>query len=231
MRVGAICSAGGSAFFSSVDLLIKTRRYTSNNFLLVTDRYCAAEEECEARNILHKRIIQPDKTAFSADAAQWFLKNDCDLVLLFFSRLVTAELFHKLATFNIHPSLLPAYKGFNALGRAKNDDAKFLGATLHLVSAIADSGRIISQVICPVSHAMTEADFSKFSYIQKIYLSLDAVDLMDRGALAVCPQSESILWNGDARTTWTSSPALLSTDLINLFAEFQKTQNLEVVLP
>ena len=46
---------------------------------------------------------------------------------------------------NIHPSLLPKYKGLNTHERVINNNEKFSGCTVHLVSPKLDSGKIILQ--------------------------------------------------------------------------------------
>ncbi len=51
----------------------------------------------------------------------------------------------KTRILNIHPSLLPKYKGLNTHERAINDSEKFSGCTIHLVNHKLDSGKIILQ--------------------------------------------------------------------------------------
>ena len=46
---------------------------------------------------------------------------------------------------NIHPSLLPKYKGLNTHARALNNQDKYSGCTVHLVNSKLDSGKIILQ--------------------------------------------------------------------------------------
>jgi phosphoribosylglycinamide formyltransferase-1 len=46
---------------------------------------------------------------------------------------------------NIHPSLLPKYKGLNTHGRAIDNKDKFAGCTVHFVTEKLDSGKIILQ--------------------------------------------------------------------------------------
>ena len=46
---------------------------------------------------------------------------------------------------NIHPSLLPKYKGLNTHERVIQDREKFSGCTVHFVSEKLDSGKIIIQ--------------------------------------------------------------------------------------
>jgi len=46
---------------------------------------------------------------------------------------------------NIHPSLLPKYKGLDTHARALKNNDKYSGCTVHLVSSKLDSGKIILQ--------------------------------------------------------------------------------------
>jgi len=72
-----------------------------------------------------------------------------DLLCLTFDRIVPAELIESMPNrvINVHPGLLPAYKGLNALVRAASDDVRFAGATIHEVVEQVDSGPIISQCV------------------------------------------------------------------------------------
>ncbi|ARJ51513.1 phosphoribosylglycinamide formyltransferase [Staphylococcus lutrae] len=51
---------------------------------------------------------------------------------------------------NIHPSLLPKYKGKNAVGQALNSGDKVTGTTVHYVDAGMDTGQMIEQRTCPI---------------------------------------------------------------------------------
>ena len=46
---------------------------------------------------------------------------------------------------NIHPSLLPKYKGLNTHKRVISNDEKFTGCTVHFVNRYLDAGKIILQ--------------------------------------------------------------------------------------
>ena len=46
---------------------------------------------------------------------------------------------------NIHPSLLPKYKGLNTHKRVLDNNEKYTGCTVHFVSQRLDSGKIIVQ--------------------------------------------------------------------------------------
>ena len=62
---------------------------------------------------------------------------------------------------NIHPSLLPKYKGLNTHKRALNNKEKYSGCTVHFVNARLDSGKIIMQKKVKISKKETEASLTK----------------------------------------------------------------------
>ena len=62
---------------------------------------------------------------------------------------------------NIHPSLLPKYKGLNTHKRALNNKEKYSGCTVHFVNTKLDSGKIILQKKVKISKNETEASLSK----------------------------------------------------------------------
>ena len=62
---------------------------------------------------------------------------------------------------NIHPSLLPKYKGLNTHIRVINNNEKYSGSTVHLVSAKLDSGRMILQKKIKISKNENEQTLEK----------------------------------------------------------------------
>ena len=62
---------------------------------------------------------------------------------------------------NIHPSLLPKYKGLNTHKRALNNKEKYSGCTVHFVNSRLDSGKIILQKKVKISKNETEASLAK----------------------------------------------------------------------
>ena len=64
-----------------------------------------------------------------------------------FMRILTANFIKKFKgkIINIHPSLLPKYKGLNTYQRALDNKEKYSGCTVHFVNSKLDSGKIILQ--------------------------------------------------------------------------------------
>ena len=72
---------------------------------------------------------------------------------------------------NIHPSLLPKFKGLNAHKRVLESKAKYSGCTVHFVEPKLDSGKIILQKRVLISKNETENSLKKKILLQehKIY--------------------------------------------------------------
>ena len=70
------------------------------------------------------------------------------LVLAGYMRLLSQNFVNSLPSkfiVNVHPSLLPKYKGMNAIKQAIDDCAEYTGVTIHYVDEGMDSGSIIKQ--------------------------------------------------------------------------------------
>ena len=72
---------------------------------------------------------------------------------------------------NIHPSLLPKYKGLNTYKRALNSKDQYSGCTVHFVNSKLDSGKIILQKKVKITKNETEISLAKKILAQehKIY--------------------------------------------------------------
>ena len=68
---------------------------------------------------------------------------------------------------NIHPSLLPKYKGLNTHKRALNNKEKYSGCTVHFVNARLDAGKIILQKKVKISKNETETSLAKKILVQE----------------------------------------------------------------
>jgi phosphoribosylglycinamide formyltransferase-1 len=76
-----------------------------------------------------------------------------DLVVMAgWMRIVTSRLIgaYPARLVNIHPSLLPSFRGVDAVGQALAAGVSLSGCTAHLVSEDVDAGRILAQAAVPV---------------------------------------------------------------------------------
>tara|TARA_B100000700_G_scaffold114688_1_gene128937 strand:- start:711 stop:1292 length:582 start_codon:yes stop_codon:yes gene_type:complete len=92
------------------------------------------------------------------------LKNKIDLICLAgFMKIISKNFIKKFnkPILNIHPSLLPKYKGLNTHKRVIRNKDKYAGATVHLVSEKLDSGKIILQKKIKISKYDNEKTLEK----------------------------------------------------------------------
>jgi len=86
---------------------------------------------------------------------------------------------------NIHPSLLPAFKGLNAQKQAFEYGVKVAGCTVHFVDEGLDSGPIILQKCVPVIPGDTEETLTNRILEQEHIIYPEAVKLFTEGKLKI----------------------------------------------
>ncbi|WP_180056066.1 phosphoribosylglycinamide formyltransferase [Acinetobacter sp. YH12142] len=112
--------------------------------------------------IEHKQY--PSREAFDDVMHQQLLDWDVDLVILAgFMRILSAKFVKAWEgkMINIHPSLLPNYKGMHTHQRVLNTGDVFHGCTVHYVTAELDAGQALAQGVLKVNvhdHAESLAD-------------------------------------------------------------------------
>lgn len=111
----------------------------------------ARQAGVDALTLDHKPF--PDRTSFEAALQDLIDSYHPDLVILAgFMRMLTADFVahYRGRLFNIHPSLLPKFRGLHTHERALAAGEKEHGASVHFVIAELDSGPVIIQAQVPV---------------------------------------------------------------------------------
>ncbi len=86
---------------------------------------------------------------------------------------------------NIHPSLLPAFKGTDVHARVIESGTRFTGCTVHFVSPEMDEGPIILQAAIPVPQDATAESIAAAVLEQEHALYPQALRLLAEGRLAI----------------------------------------------
>ncbi len=167
MNIGFLVSGEGYAL-ECILRLIKNS-HSELNLYGFSDRHCRAydivNKYCDAAGI----IDSTDNGLISMKAYKFFKSCKCEIVFVLYSRLIRSILFENIKCINIHPSLLPNYKGFDAINRAYTDQVKDFGASLHYIDSSIDSGPSICQI--KTSPSIYSLDYWYFvSYLLKIIL-------------------------------------------------------------
>ncbi|MCI5050011.1 MAG: phosphoribosylglycinamide formyltransferase [Rickettsiales bacterium] len=143
-----------------------------------------------------------NREEFDAALHEALLAADADIVCLAGFMRVLTDSFVRLwngKMLNIHPSLLPAYKGLHTHRRAIEDGVKFAGCTIHYVVPELDSGPIIVQAVVPVLPGDTEQSLAARVLEQEHKIYPKALEWLANGSLA--------LKNNKAELSVEESPA------------------------
>jgi len=109
--------------------------------------------------IAFKFLSYKNKKIFERNALHEIIKRKIKFICLAgFMKILSSNFIkdfgHKII--NIHPSLLPKFKGLNTHKRVLKSNEKYSGCTVHFVTSALDSGKIISQKRVSISKHETE---------------------------------------------------------------------------
>lgn len=165
-RVGVLISGSGSNLQALMDAAADPS-YPADIVLVVANRpdafglQRAAKAGIATAVIDHKTVADRERFEAGIDAA--LRQAGCEIVCLAgFMRVLSAGFVEGWAgrMLNIHPSLLPAFKGLHVQRRALEAGVKIAGCTVHLVTPDLDDGPILAQAAVPVLDSDDEASLS-----------------------------------------------------------------------
>ena len=123
---------------------------------------------------IKKKVFALKKIADEKKILFELKKNKIDLICLAGFMKILSKTFlknFKGKILNIHPSLLPKFKGLNTHERAINKKEKYSGCTVHFVNSKLDSGKIILQKKVKIKKSDTPKTLAKkiLSQEHKLY--------------------------------------------------------------
>ncbi len=134
--------------------------------------------------IEHKQF--PNREAFDAVMHQQLLDWNVDLVILAgFMRILSADFVQKWQgkMVNIHPSLLPHYKGMHTHQRVLNTGDVLHGCTVHYVTAELDAGQALTQGVVKVNLHDTVATLAERVHALEHLIYPQAVEWICNGTI------------------------------------------------
>jgi phosphoribosylglycinamide formyltransferase 1 len=163
-RVAVLISGRGSNMTALIEAA-QAKDYPAEIVLVVSNRPDAAglaraREAAIATVVVDHQPFGKDREAFERALDDELRKHRIEIVCLAgFMRLLTSWFIGRWRgrILNIHPALLPEFKGLDTHRRALEAGVKRHGATVHFVVEETDAGPIISQQSVPVLQGDTEA--------------------------------------------------------------------------
>ena len=204
-KIGVIGSAGGSAIFEILPFLDEM----NFDLIVATDRSSGIEKRCKDNDVVFKRFKYVNKNQFS-NAVSIFFDNEgvIETVLVYYTKLLGEQIYKKFKTINFHPSLLPNFKGLNALHKQIKLKVPFIGVTAHYIDESLDGGPIIGKI----KNKYSLKNYKRVSFLQKVFLTLSVIDSSVK-----------------QKKKFTNSDLHLSEHALEFFRSIEKTYKLKII--
>lgn len=189
IRIGVLISGSGSNLQALLDAC-SAGQIDGRVTVVISDKPDAYGLERARKAGVEALFLDPasceTRSAYSALLARSLQDREIDLVCLAgFMRLIKKPMFEAYSgrILNIHPSLLPAFKGLDAQRQALEYGVRISGCTVHFVTEGMDEGPIIVQASVPVLEGDTVENLRGRILVQEHRIYPEAVQLFAQGRL------------------------------------------------
>ncbi len=175
---------------------------------------CVASSRKEARGLdrakgagvetaVFAKDDHPDREARDAALGNWLDDHHVDLVVLAgFMEVLSGPFIRRFEgrIVNVHPSLLPAFAGINAIQQALEYGVRVAGVTVHFVDEGVDSGPVILQEAFELPYARDIEPVEERVHEIEHRLLPRAVQLIAAGAVSIDPDQPRLVRVDDGRS-------------------------------
>lgn len=159
----AVFASGYGSNFTAISDSIKRKELDCNISLVICDKPNAAVIEKALKDGIETFAFNPkdykSKKDYEEEIVSKCKEKDVSLIVLAgYMRILDSTLLDAYPNkiINIHPSLLPAFKGKDAIGQAIDYGVKVMGVSIHYVNHEMDGGAIIAQKSFDVTDDLTK---------------------------------------------------------------------------
>jgi len=189
LKIGVLASGRGSNLQAIIDAS-ERGEIDAEVAIVISDRADAYALLRAQKHGIPNFHIDPkgyeDRVAYEKALVERLKDHGVGLVLLAgYMRVVTKVLIDAFDgnIMNIHPALLPSFKGLHAQRQAIEYGVRFSGCTVHFVTEDVDGGPIITQAVVPVYEDDTEETLSERILEKEHIIYPEAVRLFAEGRL------------------------------------------------
>jgi phosphoribosylglycinamide formyltransferase 1 len=189
VKIAVLVSGRGSNLQAIIDSIEKGYIKNAAINVVISNKANAYALERARNHGINTVFLDPgeyDRDEYDRAILNVLNRYDTDLLLLAgYFRLLGNEIIqiYRNRIMNIHPSLLPAFKGLHAQKQAFEYGVKVAGCTVHFVDEGLDSGPIILQKCVPVLPGDTEETLTARILEQEHIIYPEAVRLFTEGKL------------------------------------------------
>jgi phosphoribosylglycinamide formyltransferase-1 len=219
LKVGVLISGRGSNLQALIDACADSN-FPAEIVLVLSNKADAYGLERARRAGIPAAVVShrdyADKPGFEAAMDEALNAGGVELVCLAgFMRLLTSgfvERWHD-RLINIHPSLLPAFKGLDTHARAIEAGVRFTGCTVHFVRPAMDEGPIVLQAVVPILESDDLHSLADRVLVAEHRSYPLALKLIAEGRARV--EGERVAISGSLTTAPTVAPATAPEPLLN----------------
>ena len=143
MKLGIMCSGNGTNF----ENILRTCTQDEVVLMIHNKKKCGAIRRAEKFGVPHCYVNAKDEDQMIKLFEAWRV----DLIVLAgYMRVIQNPSAFPAPMINVHPSLLPKYKGLHAVEQAMEAGEEYTGCTVHYVNEELDGGEIILQKEVPI---------------------------------------------------------------------------------
>ena len=184
LRIGVMASGNGSNFEALAQAIDAGILAAEIRLLVVNNPGCGAQQRAQRLGIpctvLDHRVLR-ERERLDQALVDCFRSAAVEVIVMAgWMRIVTPVLINGFADrlVNIHPSLLPSFKGLDGIGQALAAGVKITGCSVHLVTAELDGGPILAQAAVPVEERDTHTSLSERVHQAEHRLLPEAINAM-----------------------------------------------------
>lgn len=193
MKIAVIASGRGSNFMA-LARACREESYPAETAILLSDNPEAGALEFARETGIESAVIDCGRKrgSMSVESSEEMyrlcIERNIELICLAgFMRIVKGKLLEEYAgrMINIHPALLPGFKGLHGQKQALDYGVKYSGCTVHFVDAGIDTGPIIMQKVVPVMDDDNEDSLSERILAEEHKAYPETVRLYAEGRLRI----------------------------------------------
>lgn len=183
VKLGVMASGSGSNFEAIATAINEGRLNAKIEVLIYNNPHAKVKQRADRWNIPTVLLNHRDyKTREALDQAivDVFHTHQVEWVVMAgWMRIITEKLLNAYPqkVINIHPSILPSFKGINAVEQALSAGVKVTGCTVHLVDLEVDSGKILIQAVVPILEDDTPESLHDRIQIQEHRIIVEGISI------------------------------------------------------
>ena len=193
IKLGVLISGSGTNLQAIIDAIAAGQLDATVELVVSSrpDAYGITRAQQAGINVLVlNKEVYKDRLAADAQIAQALKEAGCEYVAMAgYMRMVNAPLLEAFPNriINLHPALLPSFKGAHAIQDAFDAGVKITGVTVHFANAEYDNGPIIAQEPVEVREGDTVDDLEARIHETEHRLYPAALQLVAQGRVTVTP--------------------------------------------